>query len=83
MVPSFGSSAAGVDYAELVTEVRFGPFEQLSCTNISIIDNYIVGEEGVKSFTVDLSSDYPKVVVVEGHANAQVFIQENDGTCKN
>ncbi len=59
--------------------ILFGPFEQLSCTNISIIDNHIVGEVGVKSFTVDLSCDYPKVVVVEGHATAQVVIQENDG----
>ncbi len=62
-------------------EIRFAPFEQLSCTNISIVDNHIAGEVGLKSFTVELSSDYPKVVVVEGHGTALVSILENDGMC--
>ncbi len=72
-------NAAGIDYNEVATEIIFAPFEQLSCTNISIIDNHIVGKDGLKSFTVELSSDYRKVVVVEGHATAQVSILENDG----
>ena len=62
-----------------MVEVRFAPFEQLSCTNVSIIDNNIVGEEGVKSFTVEVSSASPEVVVAEGRMSAQVVIQENDG----
>ena len=73
------ANAANIDYVELAAEVRFAPFEQMSCTNISIIDNNIVGEEGVKIFTVELFSNNSKVAVVGSGESAQVSIIENDG----
>ncbi len=70
---------AGIDFGEVAIEVRFSPFEQLSCISVSIIDNHVVGEDGVKSFTVTLFSDYHRVVVEETRASARIIIQENDG----
>ncbi len=73
---------AGIHFSEVAAEIRLAPFEQLSCVNLTIFDNHIVGEDGVKSFTVTLFSDYHRVVVNETHASAHIFIQENDGLSK-
>lgn len=82
LCPFVNFSTAGVDYAEVNAEIRFAPFEQLSCANISITDNHIVGEERTKSFHVELHSNLSKVVIVEVHASAQINIEENDGMTK-
>ncbi len=75
-------ATAGVDYMEVATAIQFAPLEKKSCVNISIIDNHIIGEDGVKSFTVTLFSDDRRVVIEETRASAQIFIQENDGMSK-
>lgn len=73
------SNVADIDYIEVATEAQFAPFEQLSCVNVSIIDNSIVGKEGTKNFSVHLYSDLTNVFVVESGASAEVSILENDG----
>lgn len=72
-------TTAGIDYREASSDVRFAPLEQLSCVNISIIDNHIVGEQGMKTFTIEVSSDVPRVLATEYPTTAQVTVLENDG----
>ena len=68
---------AGRDYIYSSVEVIFGPLEQRTCTDITIIDNNIVGLLRSKSFIVTLQSSNEKVITDMG--SATVTIWDNDG----
>ena len=71
------SAAADKDYAGLPSTITFTSDQSIggvSCTNITIIDDTLV--EGVENFNVELSSDFPGVIV--SRSLGMIEITDND-----
>ena len=71
------SATTDKDYAGLPNTITFTSDQSIggvSCTNIIIIDDTLV--EGVENFNVELSSDFPGVIV--SRSLGMIEITDND-----
>ena len=63
---------------EVSSDIIFEPLEQLSCTEVSILDNRYLTSQRTKFFTLSLSSVDARVLLNDVDS-ATVIIQEDDG----
>ena len=66
---------ANYDYIGLKDTITFGPMKSIQCVDIQIVDDSL--EEGLESFTVQVTSNSSEIVVMT--SQVIVHIQKSDG----